>query len=246
MATKSTYTRLLVNEFDFSTVSNQLDVSFTLDKQDVTTFQASGKQFLVMGSEGTITQSGYLTGSAAGYFEAEIATAIANAESLTVAALFGTDTAACPAYVAPNCNADGLTIQAPADGVITVGGQWGSGTGIVRGLRVWSGTFSATGAQTTPDYIDLGAAGSAGGLAWLFVQAIDGTATNADVVLQSDDNTDFSSAATEATFTFSAVGVQSATLSGAVDRYLRLNCTDLGGATSFVVVCIAAVDGVTY
>lgn len=246
MATKARYTRLLVNEFDFSTVSNQLDVSFALDKQDVTTFQASGKQFLVMGAEGTITQRGYLTGVAAGDFEAEIATAIANAESLTVAALYGTDTAACPAYVAPNCNADGLTIQSPADGVITVAGNFGSGTGILRGLRVWTGTFSATGTQTTPGYIDLGAAGSAGGAAWLFVQAIDGSATDAAITLQSDDNTGFTSAATEATFTFSAVGVVSATLSGAVDRYLRLNCTDLGGADGLTVVCIAAVDGVTY
>jgi hypothetical protein len=246
MAVKAKYTRLLVNQWDFSDVSNALDVSFALDKQDVTTFQADGKQYLVMGAEGTITQKGYLTGVAANYFEKEIFESVKDAESLTVAALFGTDTAACPAYVAPGCNTDGFGIQAPAAGVITLNGQWGSGSGILRGLRVWSGTFSATGAQTTPGYIDLGGAGSAGGKAWLFVQTITGAATNATITLQSDDATDFVGAATEGTFTFSAVGAYEITLSGAVDRYVRLNCTSKGGATSFVVVGIVAVDGVTY
>lgn len=246
MATKAKYTRLLVDEFDFSSVSHNLEVAFTAEKQDVTTFQASGKEFLVLGAEGAITHQGYLTGSAAGSFEAEVYAALANAESSTVAALFGTDTAACPAYVAPGCNADGLTIEAPVAGVLAVNGNWGGGSGIVRGLRVWTGTFSATGPQTVPGYIDLGAVGSAGGKAWLFVQTITGTATNATITLESDDNTGFTSAATEGTFTFSAVGVQAMTLSGTVDRYVRLNCTSKGGATSFVVVAVAAVSGATY
>ena len=246
MATKAKYTRLLVDAFDFSTVSNSLEVAFTAEKVDVTTFQASGKEFLIMGAEGAITQQGYLTGAGAGYFEQEIYESIANTEALTVAAMFGTDTAACPAYVAPGVNTEGLTIEAPVAGVITVAGNWGSGSGILRGLRVWTGTFSATGAQTVPGYIDLGAQGTAGGKAWLFVQVIDGSATSATITLESDDNTSFTSAATEGTFTFSAVGVQTMTLSGTVDRYVRLNCTDLGGATSFVVVAIAAVSGVTY
>lgn len=246
MATKATYTRLLINQWDFSSISHSLETAFTAEKQDVTTFQASGKEFLVLGAEGGITHKGYLTGSGANTFEQEIYESIANSESITVAALYGTNTAACPAYVAPNCNTDGLTLEAPVAGVIAVNGNWGAGDGIKRGLRVWSGTFSATGAQTSPGYIDLGAIGSAGGKAWLFVQTITGTATNATITLESDDNTGFTSAATEGTFTFSAVGVQAMTLSGTVDRYVRLNCTSKGGATSFVVVAVAAVAAVTY
>lgn len=246
MATKATYTRLLVNQWDFSTVSNRLSVVLTAEKQDVTTFQADGKQFHVMGADGSIAQKGYLTGVAANSFEAEIATAIANSTAMTVAALFGTNVVGCPAYVAANCDPSELGIESPVDSVIALNGGWGGGNGVRRGLRVWSGTFSATGAQTSPGYVDLGAIGAAGGKAWLFVQAITGTATNATVTLESDDNTSFTSAATEGTFTFSAVGVQEMTLSGTVDRYVRLNCTSKGGATSFVVVAVAAVSGVTY
>jgi hypothetical protein len=78
------------------------------------------------------------------------------------------------------------------------------------------------------------------------VQTITGTATNASIVLQSDDNTGFSTPGTECTFTFSAVGGYEQAISGTVDRYVRLNCSSMGGATSFVVVCVAAVSGVTY
>jgi len=78
------------------------------------------------------------------------------------------------------------------------------------------------------------------------VQTITGGATDAIILLESDDNTDFTSAATEATFTFSAVGANEEALSGTIDRYIRLNCTDMGTADSFVVVCIACVSGITY
>lgn len=245
-AVKATYTRLLVNQWDFSGVSNSLEVALENAREDVTTFQATGKEFLATDTSGTISQQGYFADAAAGEFEQEIQDSIDDTDTLYVAALFGTNTEACPAYVARATNTSGMTLAAQTPGVITVSGEWFQGTGIQRGLRVWTGTFSATGAQTSPAYIDLGSAGAAGGNAWLFVQTITGSATNATITLESDDNTGFTSAATECTFTFSAVGAQEQALSGAIDRYLRLNCTSKGGATSFVVVCVAAVSGVTY
>lgn len=245
-AVNSRYTRLLVNEFDFSGVSNSLEVALEVAREDTTCFQDTAKVFTVTDTSGTITQQGYFQNAAAGEFEQEIQESIANAESLYVAALFGTNADGCPAYVARATNTGNFNIAAQTPGVITVGGEWFQGTGIRRGLRVWSGTFSATGAQTTPGYIDLGAAGSAGGSAWLFVQTITGTATNATITLQSDSSNAFGAAATECTFTFSAVGAQEQDLSGTVNRYIRLNCTSKGGATSFVVVCVAAVSGITY
>lgn len=242
-AIKSTYCRLLVNEFDFSGVSNSLEVALQSDRQDVTCFQDTAKVFLNLGGAGTIAQKGYLSDVIAGEFEKEIQESIANVESLYVAALFGTATAACPAYVARATNTEGMKIAAPVEGVLTLEGSWFEGSGIKRGLRAYTGTISATGAQT---HIDLGAAGAAGGYAWLFVQAITGSAEDAVITVESDDNTGFSSAATEATFTFSAVGGNEQAMSGAIDRYVRLNCTDLGGATNFTVVLIVAVSGITY
>jgi hypothetical protein len=239
---KAKYSRILVNEFDLSTQHTSIEASVSTEQKDVSTFQNTAKAYLSMTPEGAISITGFFDDAAAGYTEQELAESVENAETLYVAALFGTQTAACPVFVAPATSTDNVSITAPVDGVIEVTGSFPSGTGLRRGLRCFSGTISATGAQT---YIDLASAGSAGGLAWLWVQTITGTATNATITVQSDDNTGFSSAATEATFTFSAVGGYQVTLSGTIDRYVRLNCTSLGGATSFVVVGAVAVTGVT-
>ncbi len=243
MATKSTYTRVLVNQWDFSGVSNSLETAINVVREDVTTFQSTAKQFVAIGPEGGITQAGYVTTADADSFELELTDAINDTDSLYVAALYGTDVAKCPAYVARATNADGMTIKAASDKVLTLSGSWGEGVGIVRGYRMASATISGTGAQT---YIDMGAVGSAGGLAWLFVQAITGTATNATITVQSDDNTGFATPATEGTFTFSAEGAYEVALSGTIDRYVRINCTSLGGATDFTVVAVIAVSGITY
>ena len=48
------------------------------------------------------------------------------------------------------------------------------------------------------------------------------------------------------TFTFSAKGAYEIALTSTVDRYVRLNCTGLGGATNFTVVGVVGVAGRTY
>jgi hypothetical protein len=253
MAHKGKYARLLVGTStwasDFSGVSNALELSLSVDELEDTVLQSSAVSTLPGDPSGTITQNGYMQYSASDStqnLETRLAAAIAAATPLTVVGLWLTDIEACPAYVARNSNAKGMKLGANVKDLITLQGEWPQGSGFVRGKRVWQGTISGTGAQTSPAYIDLGAAGAAGGYAWLFVRTITGTATSASVLLQSDDNTGFSSPATEGTFTFSSEGVVEVALTGAVDRYLRLSTSSLGGATSFVVTAIAAVSGVTY
>lgn len=252
MAHKGKYVRLLVGSstwaYDFSGVSNALSTSQSVERLDDTVFQSETATTVAGDKAGTITQNGYavLSTDEAMNLEKRMDEAIANATSLTVAALYMTDIAACPAKVARNTNAGKLETGGEVKGLFTMSGEWPQGTGIVRGFRVWSGTIAATGAQTGPAYIDLGAVGAAGGYAWLFVRAITGTATSADVLLQSDDNTGFATPATEGTFTFSTTGVVEVALSGTVDRYVRLSTSDMGGATNFTVTAIVAVSGVTY
>lgn len=252
MAVKGKHTRLFVGStteaYEFTGVSNSLEVALQVERIDTTAFQETGTTSIAGNTTGTITQSGYFHDVTAGNFEKEVYESIANGETLYVGALAGTDVNACPAYVARATNTGDLTIGAETGGLITVQGEWFQGVGILRGLRVWQGTITATGAQTSPAYIDLGAAGAAGGAAWLWVTAVTGTATSAAIVLQSDDNTGFSSPAAEATFTFSSASgrAQEQALSGTVDRYLRLSTSSMGGATNFTVCVVAAVSGLTY
>lgn len=240
MAIKGTYTRILVDQFDFSGVSNSVDVAIDSEEFDVTAFQDEGNVFLTGVSGGTITQNGYFDGGAAGGYEAEVYTRLGSTASHVVAVLFGTQTTGCPAYVLPGTDSREMTIASPVSGIVTLNGTWGEGSGIRRGLRVFGGTISATGAQTS---VDFALAGSTGGVAYVFVQTITGSATNATIVVQSSSNN--STFDNEGTATFSAVGVQTVALTGTVNRYIRLDCTSLGGATSFVVVGVVCVNGVT-
>lgn len=239
------YTKIWIDEFDLSSQNNSLEVSMTIPDLDATAFQDTGTVSVAGIPTGMITQAGYFTGKTTGLNE-DVLYDRFNVATTTVAALFGTATSACPAYVSRTTGTETISIKTTPTGIMTIDGQWAKGGGLIRGLRVWEGTFSATGAQTSPGYIDVGAVGSAGGFAYLFVRTITGTATSATITVESDDNTSFTSAATEGTFTFSAVGVQTMTLSGTVDRYIRLNCTSKGGATNFTVGCIAAISGITY
>lgn len=238
MAVKSQYTRFLLNEFDFSGYSNQLDVSIAGDKLEATAFQDTGKVYLTGVPDATLTQAGYFA-TDTGYIEDELKAAF-DAGTCDAAALYGTNVTKCPAFVFPGAKVVSYGITTATGSVITINSELASGEGVKAGYRVFSGTISATGEQTS---IDLGSAGSAGGHAYLFVQAITGSATDAAIKVQS--SSDDSTFADEGTFTFSAVGVQAVTMSGTVNRYIRLNCTDLGGATNFTVVGIVAVSGVT-
>ncbi len=249
MPVNSRYTRILIGSngaggaWDFASVSNNLEVSVNADRLEDTTFQATAATFVTGDPKGSIKQQGYYTNTGAGTLETELADAIEGSEALYVTALFGTNATQPIAYIAQQTNTDNMAIAAPVANLITLNGSWPQGTGMLRGVQLYTGTIAATGAQT---YIDLGAAGSAGGKAWLYVTAISGTATNATCTIQSDDEVTFAGAATEGTFTFSAGGCYPITLSGAIDRYVRLNCTSKGGSTSFTVFAIVAVAGIHY
>jgi hypothetical protein len=247
MSVKAIYSEFFIGgtaqAFQFSSKTNSMNVNVANDKLESTCFQDTAKTYVTGDTTASIDIAGYFSDAAAGDLEQEFYEMVENSESLYAAALGQTSTAACPAYVGTASELDEFSVKSQTGNLITVSGKFSANQLFVRGLRVHQGTISATGTTT---YIDLGAAGSAGGYAWLWVTSKTGTITSATVVLQSDDNTGFSSAATEGTFTFSALGAYQIALSGAVDRYVRLNVTSKGGATNFYIMCVAAVSGVTY
>lgn len=241
MTTHARYTKVWVDEYDFSGDSNGLDTAVESAVIDTTTFQELGAVQMVMNARGGITQRGYIMALADGNLEEAMQTRLGSGQHI-VAALYGTDIAGCPAYVLPATQALSMAVRAPVEGVLTVEGAWGPGSGIRRGLRVHDGQVTATGAQAV---VNMGGFSLAGGQAWLFVRAIGSTATNATVIVQSAADAVFTTPATRATFTFSAVGGYAQPLLGTVDRYIRANVTGMGGATSITFGLIVAVNGVT-
>lgn len=237
--------RILVDQWDFSGQSNGITVSSDVKALDYSVLQNAGQLRIPGLPTGMIEHNGYHSTPGAGQLEYELNARLGTSTDVVVAAVLGTSEPVPVAYVLPTSFNSQLKVKAPIAGLLEVSGAWpAKSSQMLRGVQVFTGTISATGAQGAG--IDMGAAGSAGGKFFLFISAISGTATNATVKLQSDSDPGFGTAADEGTATFSAVGAQTVTLSGTINRYLRLNCGTKGGATSFAVVGIACVDGVTY
>lgn len=238
---KGAEAKLLVDEFDFSGSTSSFDVVNNVTEEVSTTLGATAVTTAPILPSMKITQNGYVSGVAdAGTIQKELRDRL-GVSGVYVAALLGTSVANCPAFVLGDTFGANMQIQVPVTGLMTLNGAWGMGSGGYQGIRVYEGTLSATGNGTA---YDIGSAGSAGGQAFLFVRAITGTATSASVKVQSSA-TEGGTYADEATLTFSAVGGYAAAMSGTVNRWLRLNCASLGGATNFTVTLIACVEGVT-
>lgn len=249
MAVAAKYTRFLFGDataaFDFSGDSNSLSMALTVAPLQNTGFQADAETYIAGLTTGVISQSGYYSGKGAGFIEQEVNARLGTTTAMYVAALFGTNVAGCPAYITTQSWGQQMTMDMPLENLITLASEWPSSGQMIRGLRLTSvatQTISATGALSS---VDFGAAGSAGGKAYLFITTITGTATNATIDIESSA-TEGGAYLSEGTFSFSSTGVQVVTMSGAVDRWVRLNVTNLGGATNFVVVSIAGISGVSY
>lgn len=241
MATKGAQSSILVDEFDFSGVTNGWDLEIAIAEGDATVINSTGMEYEPLLPRMTLRQNGYVTTvGAAGTWEQELQARLGTGTAI-VAAELDRDVTGSPVYVLPNAAGSNMTFSAPAANVMTLNGVWGFTDAGNRGLRVARATVTATGNQTA---VDFGAAGSAGGVGYLFVQSITGSATNASFKLQSSA-TSGGTYADECTFTVSAVGAYRATFNGTANRWQRLNVASLGGATGFTVVAVSCINGVT-
>lgn len=241
MPVKAYNTRLLVDQFDMSADTAGLNLSLAAEAIEAPALQASAAQYIGGNAKGTIEQNGYWNGGAAGLIDNEIYSRLGTETPCIVSVCFDTTAVGNPAYTQQTTWASQMNIDAPVDGLLAMANKFEDLTS--RGLCVAHGTISATGGQTI---IDFGTAGTNGAWAALHVRAITGTATNATFTVQHSTTLGFGSPSTLISFTaLSAVGAQVATAAGSVNRYIRLNCTSLGGATSLAVTAIVGVTGVT-
>jgi len=244
MAVAAKYTRFLLDEFDFSGDSNKLTVASTVAVLRNTGFQAEAETSQAGLTEASIAQEGYYTGKGAGFIEQEINARLGTATAVYLAALFGTNIAACPAYVTTRTWGQQLTINMPVAELITLSSNWPCSGELLRGLRLTSvatQTISGIGALAS---VDFGAQGTAGGFGYVFTQVLTGGAS--PVIDIESSATEGGSYVSEGTATPAAVGVTVVPLTGTVDRWVRLNVTSMGTTSSFVIVGIVALSGVSY
>lgn len=247
MTVKGCRTRILVGGVDLSGDTNTVGVNIQGRAIDYGVLQDCDQRRLPLSPQTQIEHNGYFTGPTAGKIEYELYTYLGSTTGVHTAVIYDTAGSVPFAYVLDVGYNNRLAINAQVAQLLTVAGNWSllknSGARVYRGYQVGSGTVSATGAVTG---IDVGAAGSAGGKLFVFITSITGSASSAQIKLQSDTASNHATTADEGTATFSAVGCQEVTLSGTVNRYQRMNVVSLGGATDFTFYAISCIADVTY
>lgn len=235
---------ILVDEWDFSTVSSGASLEIPVETQESPTLQMTALEMLpTVPGMAKLEHNGYYTGEDAGKLEYEMYQRLGTATPAYVAALLDTTALVNPAYVLASSWNSQLNIAMPSKQLITLQGAW-SANPVRRGYTLQNGVISAVASQVAQDF---GAAGSAGCTAYLFVRAIAGVSTGITVQLQGATALAFGTPVTLGTWAnFTTVGCKVLTVaSGTVHRYLRLNVTGLGGATSFTMCAVVCVPGVT-
>lgn len=245
MATKGSECKILVDQWDFSTQSAGFTLNLDNKVLDFATLQATGMSRIPGLGMASLEHNGYHSAPAAGQLEYELNARLGVTSAITVAAIIGTGLTLPIAYVLNTTFNQQLKYKAQVAGILTVDGMWPNKSDkLCRGYQVHLGTISATGAQTTCDFTT--AATGSGSKAWLQVQTITGSASSATIKVSSSAASNFSSPTDHGTFTFSAVGMYEVDLTGTLGRYVRVNCTSLGGATNFTVLAIVASIGTTF
>lgn len=231
---KGTELSIWVDEFDFSSSTSQVDVTFEVTEAERTSLASVAQEFRPILPKCTVAQNGYFEGALANGFEREMEDRFATGAAIVTVLTQDSD-ADCVAYVLPSATNYSMVFGAPVANLVTLNGQWGTSAEAVRGRRVYDGTFDAVESGSS---VDFGAGSTNGGKAFLHIKTITGAAVGADIKVQSspDNNTWLD----EGTFTFSAVGGYSLDMTGTVGRYIRLSCTDLGGASA--IVCMGVVS----
>jgi hypothetical protein len=236
-------TGVLIDEFDFTGSYMGADIEITVPEIPVTPFGVTGLVTDPGPSSGKISLRGYYTGSAAGDVYKEMTDRLGTAGVGTcMAVLSDTTDANCVADCSSNAWGQTLKLSMPTKETLTFEAATAGTESIKSGFRILNATVTTTGNQAA---VDFGAAGSLGGAVFIFVQTVGGSVSNASIKVQSA-TTEGGTYADEATVDVDAIGGYYAAMSGAVNRWLRVNVASMGGASSLKIVAIACVKGVTY
>lgn len=240
MGVKGWRGRLLVDEFDFSTDTFAAAFNSTAEALESSNWQSSAVQYQPDGADAELTFTGYYTGYDAGDIYTEIASRLGTETAAWVAWLLNTAAVGNPAYVLDSAWGSGITVNTPVNEMLRFEATF---QGVpYGGLVLLDGAVTATGNGTV---VTLPAAGTAGGTAFLFVRAIDGTAVDATVSIECDTVVGMSTPTDKGSIEFSAVGVYELALTGTVEQYVRVTIDDLGGADGFTAALILCVSDVT-
>ena len=240
---KGTAARLLLNDYDLSCSTSQLNVEANTGEYDHTSLCSDAQEFVPGLNGGSISLNGFFeTASTTTGEEYRLYDALAAATKI-VAAIFDYTNLPAAAYVIEGASNFEMTHTAPYDGLVALSGSFRGTSGLRRGLAIYyQKSLTATGGSTAVQIP--GTLVSSTGRVVVFLHSHTGSLTTATVALESSANGS-TGWASEATLNFTADGAKAAAFTTPAGAYFRLNVTSMGGTTGLVLTCVVIVDNVT-
>jgi hypothetical protein len=137
---KAINTRILIDGYLISSQTNKVSVKLDAQKTDITPFEATAQEFLVLDPAPSIDLSGYIHHSpAAATYDAISHGALDVPVTVTVIRSATSTFTGAPATTLPNATAISLSQDYPVDGVMGIQATWGGATPMRRGIVPYAG-----------------------------------------------------------------------------------------------------------
>lgn len=238
-----TQTRILVNRWDFSSGFFQAETERQVAEKENTSFGVLATTYEPGLESNHFNLRGYYTGAQASSAYKEFSTRVGiEGLNMRLGILIDDSDPNCVALVGPNAWGQMLKVNLAAPELITFEITTSQALNVIRGLRLYEGTITATGTNAT---LDLGSSGSNGGYVFAFIRTV--VPNNSPISLSvASSTTEGGTYTNHAVLTYQDPKFMNVPITGSINRWVRLTTDSLGGATSTRVCVIVAVKDVTY
>lgn len=251
MGVKGKWARIWIDTLEATARTASLELATEVAMVDATALEEPNRTMISIGYESRLGVDGYLENIAdnAGGLDRSFSRrfGVDNLSGVDVcaAAMFAEDATneqGMPCYILPITYIDDLKTSTPLDNVMTINGEFFSGRGgLRRGLLVHNAAVATTGIKAT---IQFPSAAAGGGQAFLFVPSVTGI-TGTAIITVASSATNNGTFVNHATFNFTNISSQMATMAGPVNQWIRVSVSDMGGASAIRFALMVCLNGVT-
>ena len=221
-------TKILVDEYDFSSFLNNTDMSWEIDTPETTTFGVDDRTYIAGLRNSTMSFAGFWDSTIDGYVTDDITTPVVN---LLTYAPEGLSTGSLIYSVQSRHSS--WSVGSPVDGVTTISLDVQGTDRLSRGISLHN--LTAETETTNATEVDHGSSTASGGIGYLHV--ISNTfATSMDISIYDASTTTFTALIDFTQLTTEGVASERLTVSGTILNNVRAEWTAVGtGACTFVV-----------
>lgn len=220
-------TKIYLNNEDYSTYFNSIDMAKTVDVAESTTFGKSSKTYITGNKDGTLSVAGFFDATADGVIQPLLANDLVLAVGVD-----GVD--ATDRVTFANGNITNYGVSAPVGDIVAVSLDFQADSGLHNGIVLENSTKTATASGTARDN---SASTANGGAGFLIVTASSGTAPTLDLkITHSADDSTYADLVTFTQATGTTQEVKTVAKGTTVNRYLKVEYTIGGTSPSFTAI----------